>query len=394
MVTHRTKMRRSAALTAALLLGLVPARAVAGEPTPNEEAPLSAKPLPPEEPRVHHAPISTAQRHEPLAIEARIDHPEGVRWVGVVYRSARGKWGSIPFQRGADAYTAVIPAEDVDVPGLSYTIELEQTDGKRVAVFASRSAPFPVHVIEDRTDARERAALARLSGRRSVATATAEYVRFGTTTGKAPIPCAANQKTCKAGELKTPVVDDQYWGVELGYTYRPLRTVAEFSIRGGVLRGTSLVSTKTLDEAKYKVGANYGAPSIRLRIADAWHIEGELVASITEVGFSIGFGSALLIGDPYGSKLTLGFETIGISGEYFGTRFYSRVDIAATQRVHVSPIIEVTDMPHADTFGVRLLGDVWVDIVKGLSLSARGGYQARRSTSGGPSVGGTLAVAF
>src|SRR5262249_49587123 len=249
------------------------------------------------------------------------------------YRTAKGKWGSIPFQRGGDAYTAVIPAEDVEVPGLSYTIELEQTDGKRVAVFASRSAPFPIHVIEDRTDAREPAALARLSGRRSEAKATAEYVRFGTTTGKSAIPCAAGQKTCKQGELKTPIVDDQYWGVELGYTYRPLRTVAEFSIRGGVLRGTSLVSTKTLDEARHKVGANYGAPSIRLRIADVLHIEGELVASITEVGFSIGFGSAILIGDPYGSKLTIGFETIGLSGgtQYFGTRGYSRVDIAATE---------------------------------------------------------------
>ena len=376
MVTLETKMRRIPALLAALLIGLATARASADEP------------------RVHHAPISTAQHREPLAIEATLERPEAVRWFGVVYRSARGKWGSIPFQRGAASYTAVIPAEDVEAPGLSYTIELEQTDGKRVAVFASRAEPFPIHVIEDRMDARERAALKRHSGRRSVATATAEYVRFGKTTGKAKIPCAPRQTICKAGVLTLPAVEDQYWGVELGYTYRPLRTVAEFSIRGGVLRGASLVETATLDESKYKVGANYGAPRIRLRIADAWHIEGELVASITEVGFSIGFGSALLIGDPYGSKLTLGFETIGVTGEYFGTRIFSRVDIAAHQRVHIGPIIEVTDMPHADAFGVRLLGDVWIDLVKGLSLSVRGGYQARRATSGGPSVGGSFSVAF
>ena len=37
--------------------------------------------------------------------------------------------------------------------------------------------------------------------------------------------------------MRVPQVDDQYWRVEAGYTYRPLRTIAEFSLRGGVVRG-------------------------------------------------------------------------------------------------------------------------------------------------------------
>ena len=70
------------------------------------------------------------------------------------------------------------------------------------------------------------------------------------------------------------------------------------------------------------------------------------------------------------------------------------VDLAAGDRVRLSPQIEVTDMPHAESFGVRLLGDVSVDIVRGFSATLRGGYQARRSTSGGPAFGGTLNMAF
>jgi hypothetical protein len=385
MVTLRTTTRLLAALAAATLVHLTPAEAGA-----EDEPKATSLPAP----RVHHAPVSSAPQREPLKLEATLEHPELVRWFGAVYRSAQGRWRSVPFQRGNESYTAVIPAEDVESPGISYTIEIEQIDGQRTAAFASRALPFPVQIIEDRMDVRERAALSRLFGRRSVGTAGGEYVRFGTTTGRWPIPCAAGQKSCVEGVPTTPVVDDQYWRVEVGYTYRPLRTVAEFSIRGGVVRGTSLVSLSRLDESRYNVGLNYGAPTIRFRLADAWHIEVELLTSITEVGFSIGGGSALLIGDPYGSKLTLGFETIGFDTQYFGSRFFAKVDIVAADRLKVAPIIEVTDMPHADSFGVRLLGDISVDIGKGFGASLRGGYQARRSTSGGPSVGGSMWLAF
>ena len=51
----------------------------------------------------------------------------------------------------------------------------------------------------------------------------------------------------------------------------------------------------------------------------------------------------MLIGDPYGSKLTLGFESI----QGFGSRVYSRVDIAARPNLVISPIVEVTDMVRA-----------------------------------------------
>jgi len=253
----------------------------------------------------------------------------------------------------------------------------------------------PVAVMEDRMDARERTLFERLDGRRSVVTVSSDMVRFGETSGNRAIPCAPGGDGCSAGESKVPTIEDQYWRVEAGYTYRPLRTIAEFSLRAGVVRGTSLVALEQYDEDKYEVGLNYGSPSVRFRLADAWHLETELLTSVTEVGFSVGTGGALLIGDPYGSKLTLGFEAIGLTeGTYFGSRIFTRMDIAATERFVIAPILEVTDMPHAESFGVRLLAEAGASLGGGFGVGVRGGYQARRSTSGGPGVGGYASLAF
>jgi hypothetical protein len=129
---------------------------------------------------------------------------------------------------------------------------------------------------------------------------------------------------------------------------------------------------------------------VRLRLHDMVHIDGELLAGATEVGFAGGGGGRLLLGDPYGSKLTLGFEAVQV----FGNRFYSRVDAVVVPGVTVAPIVEVTNAPSAEHYGVRLLGEVGLDLGAGVGLAVRGGYQARNFTSGGPSAGATASYAF
>lgn len=89
--------------------------------------------------------------------------------------------------------------------------------------------------------------------------------------------------------------------------------MSEFGIRAGIVRGQSLVRRES-DPSKYEVGLNYGAPRIRLRAEDWLHVEGELLTSVTEVGFAVGGGGAVLLGDPYGSKLVLGLEGIQVFG--------------------------------------------------------------------------------
>jgi hypothetical protein len=336
-------------------------------------------------PRLHHAPLSVATAHEQVVIRADIDHPELVKRALLVYRGADSQnLSEVEFARASEGpYAAIIPADDVRWPSLGYCIEIEPVQGHRIPVFASRSALHTVQVPEDLMDVRERALLTRLQGRRSVFSTTGEYVSFG------------KSNATQASGVGTQSIDDYYWRVEGGYTFRPLRVVTEFSVRAGVVRGKAPVPLRdpvpgVPESDRYDVGLNYGAPSVRFRLDDQIHIEGEALISVTEVGFSWGGGSSLLLGDPYGSKLVLGFESVQV----FGTRFFSRMDVVASDRITVAPIVEVTNMPSADSYGVRLLGEMAFDAGQGFSVAARGGYQARRATSGGPALGATLSYAF
>jgi hypothetical protein len=329
----------------------------------------------------------TARIGEDVTIGASIERADRVKRAVLVFTGS-GANGEIEFQRSSDAqlpYVAVIPASSVRAPLLGYAIELETIEGARVPVFASRAQPHPVTVLDSPADAREAAILARLGGRRSVVQAGGEYVHFGRSEGDVKLPSPA--PGAPATERRS--VSDQYFRVEGSYTYRLLGFVSEFGIRAGVVRGSSLVKDES-DPGKYDVGLNYGAPRLRVRIADSLHAEGELLISVTEVGFSTGGSGALLLGDPYGSKLVIGGEGIQV----FGARGYTRLDLVASERLRVSPMVEVTNMPHADRAGVRLLAEVGFEIGAGFRADVRGGYQARSFDQGGPTIGGGLAYAF
>jgi hypothetical protein len=170
--------------------------------------------------------------------------------------------------------------------------------------------------------------------------------------------------------------------------------VVEFSLRAGVIRGQSPVPITDQDQRPgadpFEVGLNYGAPSVRFRLSDFMHLEGEFLTSVTEQGFALGAGGALLIGDPYAEHLTIGAEVI----DTFGARLFSRLDVATTRQLIVAPIVEITNMPHADEFGVRLLCELRLELGAGLSAALRGGYQARLATAGGAGLGATLGYAF
>jgi hypothetical protein len=338
-----------------------------------------------DEPALHHAPQVTARAAADIVIEAAVDRPDRMRRALLVFTGG-GTHGEVEFARsstGELGYVAVIPASAVH-GDLAYSIELETTTGEKLPVFATRDAPQRVVVLDSPEDRRETALLARLHGRRSVVQSSGEYASFGSTTATVASSTGA---TPTAPQTRT--VPDMFYRIEGSYTYRLLGTVSEFGIRAGIVRGQSLVRGES-DPGKYEVGLNYGAPRIRVRAEDWLHIEGELLTSVTEVGFAVGGGGAVLLGDAYGSKLVLGFEGIQV----FGARGYSRLDLVASSRLVLAPIIEVTTMPHADVAGVRLLGEAGIDVGAGFRVDVRGGYQARRFDQGGPTLGGGLAYAF
>jgi hypothetical protein len=335
-----------------------------------------------------HAPVSAAVAHEGLAFRVEILHPQQIKRTLLVYRAADKKaYREVAFARQKDGpYLATIPEAEVQPPGLDYTIEVERPSGTRTAIFSSRAEPHPVQVPEDGMDQIESALDQRVDHRRVVFAGGGEYVDFGHSTA---------QIDSGDGTLEERTVNDRYYRVEGSFTYRPLRTVAEFGIRLGVVRGSAPVPVRPrlpgqAEDERFEVGLNYGAPWVRFRMGESWHLDASTLVSVTEVGFSAGGGGILHIGDPYGTKLSLGFEAI----HQFGARFFSQVDIQAHPKLRVSPIIEVTNMPSADEFGVRLLAEAGVDIGWGFGVLARGGYQARDATSGGPTAGGALSYAF
>ncbi len=350
----------------------------------NQAAPADAQAAAPEGPTLQHAPAAIANTGDDFVIHAALTHPERVRAAILSYRVADEPAKDVMFQRSsADDYVAVVPEADLRGETLQYWITLQLVNGSKVAVYNSEHNPHTVQIVPSSTDLNERSLLARVDGRRSVFAAMGEYVNFGRS--------QATDVTAN-GSTQTDV-RDWYYRLEASYTYRPLRLVSEFSLRVGLVRGESPVPYAATDTAgnslgfRKDVGLNYAAPTVRFRLSDIVYADGTLLTSVTEIGFSTGVGGALLLGDPYGTKLTLGFETIQV----FGSRIYARTDIAVHPRVRVSPIVEVTDMPHANKFGVRLLGETTVKVAPGVRVGLRGGYQARKFDSGGASFGALFA---
>lgn len=331
-------------------------------------------------PRIHHAPLAVAKANAPLSVEIVIADGNAVKRADLVYRSdaTSSEARVVPFQRassGTAAYVAVVPAEATRGRALGYAIELETPEGRQVPAFATREEMHQVILQEDAGDARERALLARLGHRRVVVGASGEYADFGRS------PSLVNGNPFQ--------VSDSFYRIEGRFTYRLLRTVAEFGFRGGIVRGSSPVLGATSKEAQ-DVGMNYAAPRLRLRLVDWFHFDAEAITSVNEVGYSVGCGGAAIFGDPYGNRVTFGVEALQI----FGARGYSRLDLSVLRWLALGTTVEVTNQPHADSAGVRLLASANVELGAGFTLALGSGYQARSFVSGGPAAELGLNYAF
>lgn len=376
------RLRSRSALTVfALVGGLVsPAAAQTRAPSPTPASSAPARVATDPVVRVEHTPLIAAPRRQPLRLTATFREADRLTAAYVIYRTeTSGGLRQAMFRRSSlgDGWIAEIPSDQLGGDTFAYSIEGRAADGDHLPLFASREDPQRVQLQDARTDAAEAGALARLGGRRSVVATSFDYVSFGR---RAP---GVASVTPVPGEPQVVKSDDRYVRAEAGYTYRVLRDIAEFGLRIGVVRGSSPGRDR-------EVGLNYGAPHLRVRAAPFLHFEGAIFTGITEVGFAFGVGGSVHLGDPYGTKLVLGLETI----EVFGTRGYSRLDVGGPLGFTLSPTVEITDMPHATATGVRLLLEASRPVAGGFTLAARGGYQARDEATGGPTLGIGAAYAF
>ncbi|HEX7603022.1 MAG TPA: hypothetical protein VF316_15500, partial [Polyangiaceae bacterium] len=209
---------RAVVLSLAALLVALPSVARADDPAP-------AAPLPTPETRVHHAPITSAPGAQDLMIRAEVDRMDLAKRIILVYRAGSDELHEVDLVRAAADYAAAIPGDQLRST-FAYALEIETLDGKRRPVFATRAALHEVQLVGDIADLREQAQLERVGGRRSVLMVSAEGVYFG-----------KGDATDANGKPYT--VNDAYWRTDASYTYRFLRTVTEFGIRFGVVRGSS-----------------------------------------------------------------------------------------------------------------------------------------------------------
>lgn len=335
----------------------------------------------PERTIVQHAPLLVAPAEATLTLRARFHPPGKLARAFAIYRSEHTQGlRQAAFRRGErpDEWIAEIPGSDVVGQVLEYAIEGRAVDGSFVPLFATRDDLHRVQIQRSALDATESATLARLGGRRSVASGSFEFVSFGSRSASSDLAAFSASTTVPLGP--TP---DRYVRSEVGYTYRMLRTVAEIGLRIGLVRGRS-------PGRENEVGLNYGAPHIRFRFGPAAHLEVSSLTSVTEVGFALGGGTSIHLGDPYGTKLVLGAESVQV----FGSKVFSRLDLASSSGVVFSPIVEITNMPHATRAGVRLLFEASAPLGQGFSVAGRVGYQARDEVAGGATLGLATSYAF
>jgi hypothetical protein len=246
-----------------------------------------------------------------------------------------------------------------------------------------------VQVQLGKDDADEKAAARRVNERRSLTSFQGEWVTFGRSGARVAAVPVVDPGTGLPVAVTAPAARaDDYYRLEASYAYRPLRLVNEFGVRLGLVRGSS--PRDVGDSGSPDVGLNYAAPWLRLRLDDVVYATAHVVTGVTEVDFSLGAGLELTLGDPYGANLELGCENI----EGFGSRFFTRLNILASARVRVSPIIEATNMPNARNYGVRLLSELGWQVTPDLGFALRGGYQARAAVSGGVSLGAAASLGF
>jgi hypothetical protein len=363
-----------------------PGASLAAEAKSRAPAERAAPPALVPRPLVHHSAPAVADRNHDLTLAITAQHPQALRRASLLFRTTRTKkYRSREFRDSGIDRRVTLSAAELAADRLEYAIVVETTDGERFAAFASPEQPHDVALIDRLDDVEERRLLANAGGGRNQFSSSVDYVDFGTSTAESLSNGAVVERT----------VRDRYYRIEGAYTYRPLRVVSEFTLRAGVVRGKSPVPVETAvasasEAERFDVGLNYGAPSVRFRLSDLVYLDAEFLTSLTEVGFSVGAGGAVLIGEPYGRRLEVGFEAIQI----FGTRFFTSLAIPANAWLTVSPHVEVTDMPHARDFGVRLTTELEAELGRGWSVAARGGYQARAAAEGGVSTGASLRFSY
>lgn len=335
---------------------------------------------------VSHVPPSQADAGEALALNATVDRA----WESTItlhFRGSRaGGWATAEFRRDGERWVAIIPAENVQAPGVEYYIDAVSKDGQVVPQFASATDPHVVLVRRQDVDVRRDRELARYDGKRSRLRGSAEWVDFG------------ERRFRVDGETRR--IPDRYYRLDADFSYLllayPLKAVRiGFTQLLGETPDT--YREDPLDcgadpdceiRAGFKVG---GWTELRFSVMEGVEADARGSVMATKEGFKIGGRTELRVGVEDGSHVALGAEILGD----VGTSAFFRLGWDTVPQAPMTATVEMLDYP-ADhrAAGVRLIYDVAHPFPGGLRIGARASYQARDERVGGLGGGLTAAMDF
>lgn len=336
---------------------------------------------------IAHLPLGSADAPLTLRFDVRGDDLAGE--IRVYFRpleKPKAKPDMVVVVRDNKGYVAQLPAERTPEPGIAYWV-VELKDGVEGPVFASPSAPQPVHVQVDEETSREERLLRLFHGQRSRVTVRGERVDLGQfdiqdrTTGN-----------------KVDTDRDSYNHFEAQYAYRFFRTIEELEFALGRMRGNVLdqdglqrrLNTGMDIGRRRKVGLDYGRSAITFAFGSFFRLRTGILLGVSTEGFEGGFELATILGERDGTQLE--FKGGYISG--LGGNFGTRLGWATVPRVPMGASVEITNFPTADDMGVRMLFDIGFQLTNAALVRFVGGYRGRTSLAGGPSLALELNYGF
>lgn len=355
-------------------LALTPAAALAQPAQP-------AEPSPPE-PRIVHTPPGVAEARRPLVLRFHFLHGERVARAVVRWR-LRGEapWRDAPCARDESAWRAELPAPPADARGVEYHVDVVTPEGETRHAFATPERPHPVVLRLDDDDEQELRDLAARRGLRLEFLAGGEFTDFGERPNPEGRACgAAAGAGCR-----------DWWYLLYGQVrYRFHRRVRSVMVRVERLDGVS-----TRQEANGPVSRDVGLVSatteVELRVVPWMSFALMGILGANEQSVQGGAGARLELGTTYPARVQLsvqGITSYGVIGAA-----WLRWDTAPHTPLGAG--VEVTTQPGANADpGVRLLVEVGREFGRHVTVTARGGYGARREDAAGFTAGGSVQLAF
>lgn len=334
---------------------------------------------------VRHLPPAEASANEALRLTARVARASE-RTLVLQYRPVgMDTWTVLAFDRGTDdEWIAVVPAAQVQAPGVEYFIASKEGEAQRDE-FASAAAPHQVGIVVQAREERRARDLARNRAKRSRTRVSAEYVNYG------------------ARSADANSIADHYYRVDADFSYRLLAYPLE-EIRFGYTRLEGYVPQLPRDVppacstnpegdacrkyAGFKVGGWF---ELGFGLAEGVRLDLRGIVVANQEGAAPGMRGELRTGNIDGNHIAFGFEYT----KDVGSAGFFRLGWDTVPKVPMAATVEVTDYPASSrATGVRLAYDFFHPLPNGLRLGGRVGYAARDRRVGGATAGLSASLDF